>query len=151
MSPGRSPRLPDPRLVGIVAAGGVLGTAARLALTLVVPTVGGLPWAILMANLTGAFLLGALLEGLARTGPDVGRRRDLRLAAGTGVLGGYTTYSSLAMATGDLLASGQWRLGLAYGLGSVVLGAVATGIGITLAARVVRARRAARPPAGGAR
>ncbi|SDC06318.1 camphor resistance protein CrcB [Raineyella antarctica] len=151
MSAGRPRSSVHPRLVGLVAVGGVLGTAARAVLTLVVPTVGALPLPILLANLTGAFLLGALLEGLAQAGPDEGRRRDLRLAAGTGVLGGYTTYSSLAVATGGMVQAGQWFLGIGYGLGSVVLGAVATGLGIGLAGRLARGRRSARRTSGVAR
>ncbi len=38
-------------------------------------------------------MLGALLESLARRGPDEGRRRAIRLLVGTGGLGGFTTYS----------------------------------------------------------
>ncbi|QGF23918.1 fluoride efflux transporter FluC [Raineyella fluvialis] len=141
-----------PRLVGLVAAGGVLGTAVRQALSLVVPSVGGFPVAIFLINLTGAFLLGLLLQALALSGPDEGWRRDLRLGVGTGVLGGYTTYSSLAVATGGLLGHGQWVVGLGYGLGSVLVGAFTAGLGIVLAERIMSARRStSRSVRGGTR
>src|SRR5699024_11239433 len=55
-----------------------------------------LPVGTFLANISGAFLLGLLVESLSRRGADHGRRRDLRLLLGTGLLGGYTTYSALA-------------------------------------------------------
>lgn len=126
------------RLVGLVALGGAVGTGARQGLVLLVPAAGDLPVPILLANLSGAFLLGGLLEWLLRAGPDQGGRRDLRLLAGTGVLGGYTTYSSLAVAGAGMLAGGRAGLAVAYAVGSVVLGVVAAGAGITLAGRLPR-------------
>lgn len=124
------------RLVGLVAIGGAVGTGARQVLVLLVPAVEELPVAILLANLTGAFVLGVLLEWLLRTGPDEGRRRDLRLLAGTGVLGGYTTYSALALAGARLLTGGQAPLAIGYTVGSVVLGAAAAYAGIAVAGLV---------------
>ena len=53
----------------------------------------------------GAFLLGWLLEALSRGGPDEGRRRAIRLFVGTGIMGGYTTYSSFAVDTDGLIAT----------------------------------------------
>ena len=120
----------QPRLLALVALGGTLGTAARLGVASWVPATGGLPVGILLANLTGAFLLGHLLERLTRSGPDQGRRRDARLLFGTGILGGYTTYSSLALGTAELGTSGLPVLAVAYGLGSVLLGVPAAWAGI---------------------
>jgi fluoride exporter len=59
--------------------------------------VGGseLPLATLLINLAGAFLLGVLLERLGRARGEPQRRRLVRLLAGTGFLGGFTTYSAL--------------------------------------------------------
>ena len=138
----RPPHL-DLRLVGLVAAGGAVGTTARWALTESLGTgASGWPTATFVANLLGSFLLGALLEGLLRRGPESRRGRLVRLGVGTGVLGGFTTFSSLALEMERLLAAGQVGTGLAYGVSSVVLGVVACLAGVALAAR----RRAARLP-----
>ena len=131
----RSPHL-DPRLVAVVAVGGAVGTAARWSLT---QTVGvspsGWPTATFVENLLGSFLLGALLEVLLRRGEESRRGRVIRLGAGTGVLGGFTTFSSLAIEMERLLAGGQGTLALVYGGLSVVLGLLACVAGVALAAR----------------
>ncbi|SJN42741.1 CrcB protein [Microbacterium esteraromaticum] len=126
--------------LALVFAGGVAGVAAREALTLAFPAAGGIPWAILTANLTGAFVLGILLDALARRGPDHGRRRTLRLLLGTGLIGGYTTYSALATDAVLLLDAGQTALGIGYALSTVLLGGVATWVGILVAATTHRTR-----------
>jgi CrcB protein len=135
------------RYVGLVALGGVFGTAARealaLALPLRIPAAGGFPLAILLINVGGAFLLGLLLEALTRRGSDTGRRRTLRLLLGTGFLGGFTTYSALATDTALLLGApvaGPFGLAAGYALGSVLAGAIATWAGIAVGAVAFRHR-----------
>ena len=108
--------------LGTVALGGALGTAVRALLAEAFPDHDGISWTILAINVVGAFCLGLLLEALAHRGPDVGRRRTLRLVLGTGVLGGFTTYSTLAVDTAELLDAGRWTAGAGYGLVTVVLG-----------------------------
>ena len=124
-----------PSMLVVVAAGGTAGTAAREALSLLIPAVGGLPLAILLINLVGAFVLGLLLEALLRSGPDTGRRRLTRLALGTGFCGGFTTYSTLAVGAAELLRSGATGLALGYAVGSVLLGALASWAGVLLGSR----------------
>lgn len=137
----------DPLLVGVVAVGGAVGTLARYGVIHVLhPASDGLPVATLTENLLGAFLLGLLLEALLRGGPENGRRRVLRLGLGTGVLGGFTTYSSLALEVRTLAADGHAGLAAAYGLGSVALGLVTCLLGVLLGTRLGR-RRAARDAA----
>lgn len=120
------------RYLGLVAAGGTIGTALREAVTMVVPDLDVFPIATFGINLLGAFALGLLLELLTRSGPDVGRRRGIRLLVGTGVLGGFTTYSALATATALLVMDGLWWWSMAYALGTVLLGAVMSVAGIAL-------------------
>lgn len=132
------------RYVGLVAIGGTVGTALRALLTIAIPPQGQFPVAIFGINVLGAFLLGALLESLARRGPDMGGRRALRLLLGTGVLGGFTTYSALAT-DAMLLVGDSVGTALLYALGTIVLGAVATWAGIALSAALHR-RGAAEPP-----
>jgi len=126
----------DPRLVAVVAVGGAVGTAARWALTQAVGTsASGWPTATFVENLLGSFLLGALLEALLRHGSESRRGRLVRLGAGTGVLGGFTTFSSLAIEMERLIAGGQVTMSLIYGALSVVLGLLACVAGIAVAAR----------------
>lgn len=131
---GSAPSAGVLRMLPLIATGGAIGTAAREGLTLAFPAVDGVPFAILGVNLVGAFLLGLLVEALARRGPDTGRRRTVRLTLGTGVLGGFTTYSALSTDTALLLLDGRWTVGTAYALGSVVIGAGMTVAGIVVAA-----------------
>ncbi|WP_344373114.1 CrcB family protein [Agromyces tropicus] len=120
------------RLLGLVAAGGMVGTALREALAMVVPSPDVFPLATFAANLLGAFTLGLLLERLTHSGPDVGARRGIRLLVGTGVLGGFTTYSGLATATAVLVADGSWAWAVAYSVGTVLAGAAMSVAGIAL-------------------
>ncbi|BAL85652.1 putative CrcB-like protein [Actinoplanes missouriensis 431] len=73
----------DRRSIAAVSAGGALGALARLAVSTVL---SGSPWATWLVNVTGCFLIGVLYT---RT-----EHRMLRLLLGTGVLGGYTTFST---------------------------------------------------------
>ncbi|MGI8753332.1 MAG: fluoride efflux transporter FluC [Acidimicrobiales bacterium] len=143
VSPRSSRRSAHPpwRSVALVAAGGVLGTPARYAIAEALPNSGhGFPTATFITNLTGSLILGALLEGLARGGPDEGRRHSARLLVGTGICGAYTTYSTFAVDSDQLLRAHRIGLAIAYALGTVMLGLVATGLGIALAAGYHRGR-----------
>ncbi|WP_439691895.1 fluoride efflux transporter FluC [Curtobacterium sp. SP.BCo] len=124
--------------LGLVALGGAIGTAARALLAAAFPALDGISWTILAINVVGAFCLGLLLETLARRGPDVGRRRAVRLFVGTGVLGGFTTYSTLADDTAQLLDGGRWAAGSGYALVTVVLGLLAVAAGVLAAGRAHR-------------
>lgn len=138
----------QPALLGMVVTGGAAGTAIRAELArLVPPAPGGWPWATFVVNVTGALVLGALLETLIRTGPDSGWRRRMRLTFGTGLLGGYTTYSTFAVEIVEMSRDGAPLLGPLYGLVSVALGVAAAAAGYWLAAAVTP--RLGRPLPGG--
>lgn len=125
----------QPLLIVLVAMGGMAGTAARYGIGAALPTPSdGWPTTTFVVNVVGAFILGALLEALARSGPDSGWRRRWRLLLGTGFCGAFTTYSSLAVQTDLLLRHNALALALAYGVTSVVGGFVATTVGIAVAA-----------------
>ena len=87
-----------------------------------------------VANLLGSFVLGLLLEALARAGDDTGRRRRARLLLGTGFCGGLTTYSTFAVESDLLVRDGHGGLAAAYLAGTVVTGLVAAVLGIAVAA-----------------
>lgn len=124
--------------------GGGLGVLAREALMLAIPDEGSVPVAVLVANVLGAFLLGLLLESAPSLWPEPGRRQSWRLLLGTGVLGGFTTYSALAQAVMVLGRDGAAGLAIAYGLGTLLLGGLATWLGVMLggmSARTAERRR----------
>lgn len=121
----------------LVLLGGVAGTPSRYGVAQLLPArPGTLPVATLLVNVVGGFLLGTLLEALARRGPDSGGRRQARLLVGTGFLGAFTTYSSLAVETDLLLRADAPGLAVAYALGSVVAGVLAAAAGVATARRV---------------
>ena len=119
-----------------MAAGGALGALLRLAVAEALPTSPrSWPTATFVTNLLGAFLLGVLLEVLARRGPDTGHRRTVRLALGTGLLGAFTTYSTLATEAVLLGRDGRPGLAVAYGTASALGGLASAAVGITVVAR----------------
>ena len=135
---GRTPSVPA--CLALVAAGGCAGTLVRAALERAWPaSPGHLPVTTLALNVVGALALGLLLGALGE-----GRPR-LRLALGTGVLGGLTTHSTFILESHRLLTSGgdggHPVLGAAYLVGSMVAGLVAAGLGLWLAGRLRRTGR----------
>jgi len=108
----------------LVAAGGTIGAAARLGLMLALPDHGGFPTAILVANIVGAFAIGVVAARLPAS-------RDLRVFLATGLLGGFTTYSSFMTGTIALWTDAP-LLAIAYALGSLVLGLAAAALGLRL-------------------
>jgi CrcB protein len=120
------------RVIDLLAVwlGGTLGTGARAVITSATPP-AMLPIGTLLINLGGAFALGLVLESLARPGPRP-YSRLLRRLVGTGFLGGFTTYSALALQAVELARSDSGGLAVAYAAGSVVLGTAAAGVGVLL-------------------
>lgn len=111
-----------------VAAAGSAGALARSGLAAVLPDVdGGLPLATLLANLSGCLLLG-LLVGRAHRAPWV------RPVLGTGLLGGWTTWSGLAVET-DLLVAGAPLLAAGYLLVSLAGGTALAQLGTRVGGR----------------
>ena len=123
-----------PGFVLVVITGGVFGALARYGFSTVLPAPGWWPLPTLIINLTGALLLGVLLEALVRRGPDAGRLRVIRLLAGTGFMGAFTTYSTLALDTNTLLGAGRTTDALIYVAATLLGGAIATMAGIRAAA-----------------
>ena len=127
-----------PTFIALVALGGAAGSLARHGVELLLGTSDGLPVGTLTVNLVGAFALGALLEGLATRGSDAGHRRTARLLVGTGFLGGFTTYSALAVESDALVRDGRVGLALGYVLATVVVGLIASVAGILTARAAAR-------------
>lgn len=131
-----------PGAVALVVAGGIAGAGTRIGAGVVHPTAAGTwPWTTFVVNVVGAFVLGVLLEGLARSGGDDGPRRRARLLGGTGFCGALTTYSTLAVEVDLLGRDGRPGIALAYLAASVAAGLVTTAAGIGMATLTARAGR----------
>lgn len=91
--------------IWLVGAGGFLGAVARLGVGRAVSAAGfsGFPWATLIVNLLGCFMIGAL------TGVTANRlnQEPIVLFFGVGFLGAFTTFSALGLDSLGLLESKQ--------------------------------------------
>jgi CrcB protein len=120
---------PDERHPGwwlAVAAGGAVGTAARVAWLWWAPTEpGAWPNTIFVENVLGAFLLGLMVGRLAQgRGPSWLRSPFFS----TGALGSFTTFSNLAWDVGSLSSTAP-TLAIAYATASLALGLAAAAVG----------------------
>jgi len=106
-----------------VAALGALGAVGRFTVDGAVSSrwPSDFPSGTLVVNLSGGFVLG-LLVGLGVTG-------DALFVLGTGLLGGYTTFSTWMVETERLGEAGEWRLVWSNLLGPMLAGLAATGFG----------------------
>jgi fluoride exporter len=96
----------------VVALGGAVGASARYGASLVWPVAAGsLPWTTLWVNAVGCAVIGMFMVLIT----DVwAAHRLVRPFFGTGVLGGFTTFSTYAVDIQKLVAGGRPRTGLAY-------------------------------------
>jgi fluoride exporter len=114
-----------------VAFGAFFGAATREAVANVLPTGhGSFPRATLLINLTGAFLLGALVGQLGRSSNDDAFRSIVRSTVGVGFLGAFTTYSTFAIESDLLLHYRFGLLSLIYVTSTVLGGLAAAAIGM---------------------
>jgi fluoride exporter len=128
-----------------IAAGGGLGSVARYLLSQAFPAGHGFPWAIFAVNVSGCFLLGLLMVYLLDVWPP---RRYLRPFLATGLLGGYTTFSTYAAGVMTLLTGHAPALADAYALTSILAALVAVWAG-TRTARAASTRPGRSRRAGG--
>jgi len=117
----------------LVLLGGAFGTGCRYWLSTFVYSVvekPTFPYANFIINVSGSFIIGILaelFEARVLVSPTI------RAALLTGVLGGYTTFSSFSLETFSLLRDGEMWLALVNALGSVLLGLIAVWMGVRLA------------------
>ena len=110
--------------------GGALGSGLRYLVAVALPgSPDGFPWATFGVNLVGSFLLG-VLSGIAVKSDIL--PRTMLLLLGTGVCGGFTTFSTFSMESIGLLEAGHMPMAIGYVAGSLVggLGAAALGVGV---------------------
>jgi fluoride exporter len=108
-----------------ICLGGAIGTAARYGISIGSRQLlgSGFPYGTLTVNVLGSFLLSIIMY--------VGLNTDLisettRFALGTGVMGGFTTYSSFNYETLQLVQERSYRVG-AINLLATLLGCFAAG------------------------
>lgn len=116
----------------LVFVGAGLGGVLRHVLNLAVPRAfgEGFPWATFLINATGSIAMGLLIGWLARRGE--GAPREVQLFVATGILGGYTTFSTFSLDAIRLIEREQLALAMLYVGGSVFLGIAGLWAGLTL-------------------
>ena len=134
--------------IAAVAIGGVVGALARAGISALVPhaDAAAWPWATFATNLLGCLLLGVLLDAIdsrhetwTLTNP---RRAHLaRPLLASGVLGGFTTFSTFSVEAYGLMRAGAAGSALLYAVASVVLGVLMVLVGRTLGSVVFGAAR----------
>jgi len=122
----------------LVCVGGAVGTGARFLVSSYARDVLGpaFAWGTLAVNLVGSFLLGVLMELGLTTGLV---SPTARVVLATGVLGGFTTYSSFNYETLRYAQDGAWPRAIGY-VAATLVGCFAAGIaGVVLARRIAGA------------
>lgn len=115
-----------------VALGGAVGASARHGLGLAMLRLfgPGFPVGTLMANIIGGLLMGLLMGWLLRTAPE--NANIIRLFAGVGVLGGFTTFSAFSLEAMRMLEAKAVGQFLGYVSASVILSIAAVALGLFL-------------------
>jgi CrcB protein len=94
------------------------------------PRPGGIPWATLTINTSGAFLLGLILTLVLER---LGLVRYIRPFFCVGVLGAWTTMSTFAVESDLLIKGGHTSTALAYMAATVFAGVTVAWFGIVIA------------------
>ncbi|KUL46939.1 fluoride efflux transporter CrcB [Streptomyces regalis] len=126
-------------IVAVVALGGAVGATARYTASLWWPTQqGGFPWATFWTNVVGCAVIGVFMVVIT----DVwAAHRLVRPFFGTGVLGGFTTFSTYAVDIQKLVDSGHPRTGLAYLAATLVAALTAVWLAAAATRRVLKWRQ----------
>jgi len=113
-----------------VAIGGAIGASARHGLSLAMLRVfgPGFPVGTLLANVLGGLLMGILMGWLIRDTPE--GANTIRLFAGVGVLGGFTTFSSFSLDAMRMLEMKAFGPFFGYVGASVILSIAAVALGL---------------------
>lgn len=119
-----------------VGLGGFIGSIARYLLSKYIfsQTGNAFPWATLAVNLLGCFIIGLLIGWFSRN--EI-LSAEYRLFLMVGFCGGFTTFSTFASESLQLLRGGEWLSFSLYAVVSIVCGIALTALGsyLTLSAR----------------
>lgn len=111
-----------------IALGGAVGSVGRALVGLALPA--RFPWATLIVNVVGSYLIGWFMVRFGGTDPAQSTRLLNLLAVG--FCGGFTTFSTFSWQTLDQMQKGQWGAAAANVLLSVTLCLVAVWLGFRL-------------------
>ncbi|MFD9194696.1 fluoride efflux transporter CrcB [Streptomyces phaeochromogenes] len=126
-------------VVAVVSVGGAIGASARYGASLLWPThSGGFPWTTFWVNVVGCFVIGAFMVVITEAWAA---HRLVRPFFGTGVLGGFTTFSTYAVDIQRLVDTGHPRTALAYLAATLVAALAAVWLAVTAARRGLAWRR----------
>lgn len=119
----------------LVAVGGAIGAVVRFLVSGWVLQAAGpdYPVGTFIINVVGSLMMGVLAGWLAFR---VDGGAAWRVFLGTGVLGGFTTFSAFSLETATLIEKRDFAAAGVYSVGSVVVGVVALFIGLWLSRRV---------------
>ena len=95
---------------------------------------GGWPWSTLVINVSGCLVIGVLMVVITEL---LTPHRLVRPFLGVGVLGGYTTFSTVMVETLILLRSGEVLTAVEYAVGTPLLAVLACGLGVVMTRLVV--------------
>ena len=123
-----------------ISAGGAIGAVARYALSVAVPhRTGQFPWATFATNVSGCFFIGVLMVSVTEV---AGRpHRMIRPFLGVGLLGGFTTFSTYAVETRQLITNDAEWLGILYFVTTPLVALTAVQVGIVATRLLTRAKR----------
>jgi len=115
-----------------VALGGAIGASARHGLSVAMLRLfgPGFPIGTLCANIIGGFFMGLLMGWLIRDTPD--GANSIRLFAGVGILGGFTTFSAFSLEAFRMLEAKTYGIFFGYIVASVVVSIAAVALGLFL-------------------
>ena len=120
------PRPTDPAVLLAVAVGGVIGALGRYGIARALPAQGEhFPWATFVTNVIGCVVVGALVVLVVEHPAAHALTRPFLV---TGVLGGFTTFSTFAVETRGLLATGHGATALGYVAATLVVGVGAVAV-----------------------
>ena len=107
----------------LACAGGALGAGLRHLVNIAaLRTFGvGLPWATFSVNVVGSLVMGGLVAYLINRMPDA---VGIRIFLGTGILGGFTTFSAFSLDAIVMIEQGSLVSAAIYVTASVVLSIV---------------------------
>ena len=109
----------------LVFLGGGAGALARYGMGQLIRS-NSFPYATLSVNLLGSLIIGLLMAS------SMGSDERWRLLLMTGLLGGFTTFSSFSLETWQLFERGAYGPAFVYALGSLILGLVMVAVGLVL-------------------
>lgn len=114
----------------LVMAGGAVGSGLRYWIGTLLPvTPGAFPMPTFLVNIVGSFVLGCIVGAVMLPDP---LHRSYALVLGTGLCGGFTTYSAFAMESVSLLEGGHGLIAFAYLSTTLIGGMLAAAGGVAI-------------------